>query len=181
MEMPAKKFTAVMPPGLDYTGRATVDLGVEKLCSLIFQSAETQRRLSVSKVVKSIDEKPALYDFGENGLTTVAAKHVKRLSLTTSALKSVEKQLEPGNRGHMGTLGIKFSMSEQRLPQAKSKMERHTSMISSDDKRINENAPPSGLLQFDPKLLMYRATQNTTLLVSPVQSFCFVLLRSPSD
>jgi len=182
MGVPAKNYTAVVEPsGLDHTGRATVDLGVEKLCCLIFQSAETQRRLSVGKVVKSIDEQPALHDFGGNGLTTVAAKRVKRLSLTTSTLKSIEKKLEPGNRGHMGNLSTKFSVSEPRLPQAKSKKEQHTSMISSGDKRINENALLSGSLQLDPNLLLYRANQNATLLVSSMHSFRFMLLCSPPD
>eukprot|EP00227_Mantoniella_beaufortii_P016381 CAMPEP_0197574518 /NCGR_PEP_ID=MMETSP1326-20131121/226_1 /TAXON_ID=1155430 /ORGANISM="Genus nov. species nov., Strain RCC2288" /LENGTH=373 /DNA_ID=CAMNT_0043137113 /DNA_START=440 /DNA_END=1563 /DNA_ORIENTATION=- len=160
--VPAKNNTVVMEPlFLDYTGRATLALGLDKMCIITCMSAQHQHRSTLREVLKNENVPPALNSGDVNH-----ALGVKSLSLTTT-LKSEEKKVERGTHrlnGASTTKSYTGVTSEASALQAKSK-EHHRGIVSVRSCEMNidgelETVVPRSM-RLDPKLFLCYVNQNS--------------------
>lgn len=162
---------ATEPAALDYTGRATLALDVQRTCHMLFQSAQTPTRRTPSNEAATHGHVPGNATREHNDTShpnlSAAEKGTRSLSLTTSTIKSIEKKIGRGNYRRTSTDQPESSMAAALA--ADVQMEVNCAEIPPGprfDAGSEKSAPTP--LHIDPNVFLRHVHTNTTLQVSYV-------------
>ena len=188
--------TAEPTVGLDYTGRSTLALDMQRMCHLLLQSATAGRGTTPSSERASSSTNPSKTDEADeekagdgrdNGIAGVGSSggggaRERLLTLTASTMRAIEEKVKRGNFRDISGEGTptpgRRRSSAVSSSSALAGVERLTFFDDNedgdgdddddDDDAGLEAQPPAGPLHVDPKLFLNHVHQNTTLEVSAV-------------
>uniref|UniRef100_A0A7S0X862 Exocyst complex component SEC5 n=1 Tax=Mantoniella antarctica TaxID=81844 RepID=A0A7S0X862_9CHLO len=157
---------ATEPAALDYTGRATLALDVQRTCHMLFQSAQTPTRRTPSNEAATHGHVPGNATREHNDTShpdlSAAEKGTRSLSLTTSTIKSIEKKIGRGNYRRTSTDQPESSMAAALA--ADVQMDVNCAEIPPGprfDAGSEKGAPTP--LHIDPNVFLRHVHTNTTL------------------